>query len=373
MQINNLMNSNKKVAEFWSNHHYSTDNDIYNFLPARKYFSNLVTLESSNNETKDWLEIWFRNKYLNGKFPVENCLSLCCGHGERDIRIAELGYFKNCLSLDISEGALNIAKKNANDLGLSNINYQVADLNTFILPENTFDLVYVGAGMHHILNLDHLVNQIYKSLKTGGIFFCDEYVGPNYSNLTNRHREIINAIIHLIPKELKNAVETNFIPGWIKKNNLFLLIYLIINIGKIDYNNINININNFKGLKKTVFKYFTKVNNYFSKFRKSENKKFIFGKVFDIYPENIKKGDPSEGVRASEIIPILKNVFPSTEVYYYNGSLLAYVLDTKFFKNFNNNNHYHKQLFDFITNYEKFLIESREIPPIHAAIISTKK
>jgi SAM-dependent methyltransferase len=365
-----MKENNKKVSDFWSKSHSSSNIDIYSFLPTRKYFSSLVT-KKEGLEREDWLELWFKESYLNNIAPVENCLSLCCGHGERDVRIAKLGYFKNLLSLDVSEGAIIKAKKNAINAGLNNITYKIADLNNDSLPENSFDLIYVGAGMHHIENLEHLVEQIHKSLRPGGLFICDEYIGPNYSNLSNRHREIINSVIHLIPNRLKNATENSFIPGKVKNSIIYSIFFFLYNIGKIDMSSRNsINV---KGLKKLGFLFFKYINNIFSKIRLINNtENFIYGKVFDIYPENIKNGDPSEGVRASEIIPVLTKKFIKTDVHYYNGSILVYALDSKFFENFDTNSNSDIELLDNIINIEKSMINNNEIPPVHAAIICQK-
>ncbi len=118
----------KKVANFWGKAIVDNPLDVYSFQPTRDYFASLVTGQNLNND-EDWFEVWFKNVYLKERIPVENCLSLCCGHGHRDRRIARLGYFKNCLSLDISQDAINHAIDLARKEGFSNIEYKVADLN----------------------------------------------------------------------------------------------------------------------------------------------------------------------------------------------------------------------------------------------------
>jgi len=364
-----MKKNNKKVSVFWSKTHSSSNIDIYSFLPTRKYFSSLVT-KNEGLEREDWLELWFKESYLNNLVPVENCLSLCCGHGERDLRIAKLGYFKNLLSLDVSEGAIIKAKKNANIAGFNNITYKIADLNNDSLPANSFDLIYVGAGMHHIENLEHLVDQIHKSLRPGGLFICDEYIGPNYSNLSYRHREIINSIIHLIPLRLKNATEYSFIPGKVKNSFIFSIYFFLLNLGKLDLTRYNQD--NLIGIRKLGFRFFKFLNNSFSKIRFKSNNEFFYGKVFDIYPENIKRGDPSEGVRANEIITVLKNKFANTDVHYYNGSILVYALDSNFFKNYDPNLKSDVELLENIIRIEKLMINNLEIPPVHAAVVCKK-
>ncbi|KAE8394396.1 S-adenosyl-L-methionine-dependent methyltransferase [Aspergillus alliaceus] len=48
------------------------------------------------------------------------------------------------------------------------ITYEQADLNTLVLPANSFDLVHSSLAFHHVENLDRLIGQIQGSLKPGG-------------------------------------------------------------------------------------------------------------------------------------------------------------------------------------------------------------
>ncbi len=359
----------KKVANFWGKAIVDNPLDVYSFQPTRDYFASLVTGQNLNND-EDWFEVWFKNVYLKERIPVENCLSLCCGHGHRDRRIARLGYFKNCLSLDISQDAINHAIDLARKEGFSNIEYKVADLNVDSLKKNTFDLVYVGAGMHHISNLEHLINEIHECLKPGGLFVCDEYVGPNYSNLSNRHREIINSAVHLIPKRLRFANEDTFVPGLAKRSYIFAGIHVLSKLGRIDFDSFNYS-QNWSFFKRSGFNLAKKLNGIFQTFIKPAQS-FKYGKVFDIFPENIIKGDPSEGVRAADIIPLLKNRFIQTDVHYYNGSITVYALDLKFFKNYNPSSLADNKILEQVFNLEKTMIEIGEIPPVHAIVVCQK-
>ena len=101
-------------------------------------------------------------------------------------------------------------------------------------------------------------------------------------------------------------------------------------------------------------------------------KRFKYGQVYDLCPDSIKLGDPSEGVRSNEIIPIIKQRFNNTKVHYYNGSIIAYALDSKFFSNYNNSSKEDRAILDLLIGIEEKMIESGEIPPIHAIIVSQK-
>jgi ubiquinone/menaquinone biosynthesis C-methylase UbiE len=368
--INLNKEEKEKVINQWNNSEFSTSLDLYSFQPVRDYFSSLITNNKDETAEDNWFEKWFIDKHLKDKIPIENCLTLCCGHGERDRRLAKMGVFQHCLGLDVNPQAIENAKKNASKRGYSNMLYEVSDLNVDHLKENSYDLVYVGGGMHHILNLEHLVNQIYKALKPGGLLVCDEYVGPAYNNLTNRHREIINSSIHLIPKRLRNTAEENFIPNFWKKSIIRTAFFLLYKLGSINIGNYKVS-PNCPSYKKWIFRIGGNINSLLSRIR-NHSDRFKYGQLFDISPERIKAGDPSEGIRSDEIIPIIKQKFEDTKVHYYNGSIIGYALDEKFFSNYNANSKKDRLLFDLLIDIEKKMIEIGEISSIHAIIVSQK-
>ncbi|MBU3578635.1 class I SAM-dependent methyltransferase [Polynucleobacter sp. 73C-SIWE] len=369
MTTNFSQDNLKQVSDFWGREsRHNSALDIYSFLPIRRYFQKLVTGAETQNPNDDWLESWFKNKYLGKNAPVGLCLSLCCGHGSRDRRLNQLGVFKNCIGMDVSTAAIASAKRLRNLSGINNIHYQTADLNSCSLGVELYDLIYIAGGAHHIANLEHLFNQVYASLKKGGLLFCDEYIGPNYSDLSFRHREIINSVIHLIPDRLKNFSEKNFVPPKLKYKKFKLLLFIIYNFRNLDISSVferyNINTNKITNviisINKIILKYF------------SNKKEFNYSKVFDISPENIKKGDPSEGIRSSEIISVLKSVFTDVTVYPYNGSIVAYALDDKFISNYDSGNPDDLNLLNLILSLEGHYCEIGDIPSIHAAIIAKK-
>lgn len=56
--------------------------------------------------------------------------------------------------------------------------YEVADLNTAKLPKETYDVVYVHAALHHVFQLEHLLDQIKQTLKPGVIVHVHDIFLP---------------------------------------------------------------------------------------------------------------------------------------------------------------------------------------------------
>ncbi len=196
----------------------------------------------------EWPMEWFGRMYAGS--PFDRGLSLGCGDGalERDVR--KKGICHEIDGVDLSEGALRIAAEEAANEGLDGISYQRGDFNRLNLPQDRYDVVFFHQAMHHVANLEHCVRQIQKALKSEGLFYLDEYVGPSR---TEWHDDLLadaNAYLRSIPK----------------------------------------------------------------KFRRSESVTFP-----------IEEEDPSEAVRSSEIVPLVRLHFDVIEHRDYGGNLLALI------------------------------------------------
>jgi len=97
-----------------------------------------------------------------------------------------------------------------------------------------------------------------------------------------------------------------------------------------------------------------------------------YSRVWDERSQLIKLKDPSECIRSDEIIPILKSNFRDIDIRYYNGSLLYYALDQKFFEEYNANRKEGRALLDLLINIEKAMINMGELTSDNAHIIAKK-
>ena len=286
----------------------------------------------------DWREYWTVEKYLAGIIPVNKCLSICCGSGGIERRLSRLGVAGKILGIDIAPGAIAEAKRKAEAEQLNNISYQVVDLNKAALPIEEYDIIWANGALHHIENIEEVVKKLYDSLKPGGYFIANEYVGPKYFQMTSRQEEIVNAVRHLLPEELcsKKAIIG---PPIFNQGLRFLMRKL-----------------NFKPKKGKV--------SYFGR---------IFAKLDRIYFKII---DPSEAISSNLIIQTLKNNFSDVEIRYFNGSILLWVLDDaldkRFLKNFSPENQKHMTLLNMLFSIEDSLIEAGEFGRDHAHIICKK-
>lgn len=151
----------KKVANHWGLKPPESVNNFYKFPPLRDYIFSCITGRDETTE-RDSLVKWTIKEYMGNKIPLENCLCLCCGFGEIERILAKNNVFRNCVGIDISEGAIAYAREKAKQEGYVNIEYKVADLNAAELGKNKFDLIYANGALHHISNLEFVISAIPK-------------------------------------------------------------------------------------------------------------------------------------------------------------------------------------------------------------------
>jgi len=116
-------------------------------------------------------------------------LDLGCGCGWLSLEMARHGMDVD--GYDLAPKQIEIAIKFAREAQESaepllhgdfgSTNYQVVDLNHAVLEAGKYEAVVSMGALHHIQRLDHLLDEIHKSLKPGGRFLFYEYVG--YSGL----------------------------------------------------------------------------------------------------------------------------------------------------------------------------------------------
>jgi ubiquinone/menaquinone biosynthesis C-methylase UbiE len=116
--------------------------------------------------------------YATGRFraiageadwPYETAMELGCGTGFFLLNLMQGGVIKKGSVTDLSPGMVNVALRNAAQLGLD-VDGRVADAERIPYEDNTFDLVVGHAVLHHIPDLPAAFAEILRVLKPGGRF-----------------------------------------------------------------------------------------------------------------------------------------------------------------------------------------------------------
>lgn len=97
------------------------------------------------------------------------------------------------------------AVERAREIAPPKVDYAVVDLNRDELPPNAYDIVIAHSVLHHVANLEHAYVQIERTMRDDATLFVNEYVGPNRFQFSDRVLAIMNALLRCLPPELRKG------------------------------------------------------------------------------------------------------------------------------------------------------------------------
>jgi arsenite methyltransferase len=105
----------------------------------------------------------------------EVCVDLGSGRGTDALRMCgQVGTSGFVYGIDISEGMLEKAKKNAQKLGVENVKFMQSELERLPLQDATANLVVSNCTINHASDKLLVWKEIYRILKTGGRFVVSD-------------------------------------------------------------------------------------------------------------------------------------------------------------------------------------------------------
>ncbi len=294
--------SAKKVAEWWG--------DPQSEAPGTQWVQVPGVLENINRRATgdpaiDWID---HSAALLANFtkPVK-ALSVGCGFGGIERTLHKRDFCQLIHGVDVSDAAIEAARKTAEAEGLQGLTYEVADLNTAKFPAETYDAVYAHAALHHVFQLEHLLGQIRQTLKPGGLFVVYEYIGPSQMQFPRRDLQLADIFLKLIP----------------------------------------------------------------DRYRHMRREEGIKHEAPRLSLEIMNSTDPSEGIRASEIVPLIASRFEIKHFRYIGGTLLFLVFN-EIAGNFNENTAEIMPLVKALIALDNFLIDNKVLPSYHVYLICQK-
>lgn len=195
-----------------------------------------ITWQQQRDSIRNWYEIpqvqLRQNKLITGKedestftyvarqFFTSNALSavsLGCGTGSREIAWADTGRFKRIIGIDASEERIKDAKRKLLQSAFGNvIEFVAGDVLHYPLDPESYDVVIAEGILHHLTPLEHILDRILLCLKPKGLLIVNEYVGPNRFQWTKKQVHFCNALLSIIPEEIKTYRGTS-----IRKSRIF--------------------------------------------------------------------------------------------------------------------------------------------------------
>lgn len=134
--------------------------------------------------------------------PGVRMLSLGSGPGGLEFSFAEGAPQARITCLDINRVLVEIGQQRAGELG-RDVQFEVADLNTVVLPPRAFDLVFCHASLHHIIELERLMEQITRTLRPDGELITVDVVTRNGYRMWPETREVVQGLWRTLPERFR--------------------------------------------------------------------------------------------------------------------------------------------------------------------------
>jgi ubiquinone/menaquinone biosynthesis C-methylase UbiE len=260
------------------------------------------------------------DKYLNGKDPFSLALSsllpqsqilaveIGCGGGDLAIGLAKSGRFSHIDAYDVSKGAIELAQSKEMAAGVTNVNFEVRDCNQISITGKKYDFAYSSHALHHIEDLEKMFSEIAKVLVDDGIFFADDYIGPSRMQYTDYQIERMNYALSILSEQKKHD-------AWFDDR--------------------------------------------------------IKTEIARVPIEDYIRIDPSEGVRAAEIVSVMSQHFWTKTIPM--GLSIAYEVFSGIIRNFDPSNALDNALIDMIMKIDSQALDENRVPVCFGVLIGKKK
>ncbi|NEO98628.1 MAG: methyltransferase domain-containing protein [Symploca sp. SIO2E9] len=137
----------------------------------KQQIANLYNQRSSSYDNSDWHRQIAHHLVKYAKLsPGQQILDLATGTGMVAIEASQIvGTEGQVIGIDISPGMLSQAKRKTKALGLSNIEFLLADAEALNLPANSFDHIFCSSALIWMSDLVGALRLWHRFLKPGGL------------------------------------------------------------------------------------------------------------------------------------------------------------------------------------------------------------
>jgi len=132
-------------------------------------------------------------------------LSLGSGPAGTEINMAKkfvVNYSMDCV--DINTNLLEQGKKEAEAQHLK-MQFIQKDINEIELLPKQYDVVFAHAALHHMINHEHIAEEVKKSMKDDAEFIVYEVIPKNGMGLWDETRKVVNELLPLLPFKYRKS------------------------------------------------------------------------------------------------------------------------------------------------------------------------
>ncbi len=172
--------------------------------------------------------ITHRAKEIGGsRCPFTRGISVGCGNGQKEMTLVREGLVSSFQLYELSEVRIEQGKRLAKRFEVEDkVKFILADAFEEVQQTECFDFVHWNNSLHHMLDVESAIAWSYRILKPGGMFYMDDYVGPNRMQWSDKMLQIASEARSILPeKYLKNPRNpSQLVPTTLQKPNVERLI-----------------------------------------------------------------------------------------------------------------------------------------------------
>ena len=90
-------------------------------------------------------------------------------------------------------------------------------MNSIQLEQNRYDVVFFNSSLHHVKNIEHVLDEVEKALVDDGLLIINEYVGPSQFQFSEVQTSIINNAIDDLPQVYRKSISD---PNKVKQHHV---------------------------------------------------------------------------------------------------------------------------------------------------------
>ena len=193
-----------RVDEIWSQDPTEEAEENGQYWMAHPSVRARVNRLATGDESKDAydrLACLARERGLT--VPIRDAVSLGCGFGALERDLYARGLLAEVNAYDLAPGAISEASRQAEALGMDGLRFHVADIERVTFSPRSVDIVIAHSAVHHVERLEALFDVVGRSLRPGGLFHLNEFVGPTRFQWTDLQIELSNRFLASLPARLR--------------------------------------------------------------------------------------------------------------------------------------------------------------------------
>lgn len=161
--------------------------------------NNIISFE----QHKRWRK--YTMKQMDVK-PGSKALDVCCGTADWTIQLSyAVGPYGEVVGIDFSENMLEVGKKKTDNM--ANIHLIHGDAMNLPFEDNEFDYVTIGFGLRNVPDYKHVLSELKRVVKPGGMVVCLETSQPTMPVFKQLYRFYFKNIMPLFGKIFAKSLQ----------------------------------------------------------------------------------------------------------------------------------------------------------------------